>query len=202
MDRSPTDPIDWPLELQRHRHWLLKVLRCRVNDAHIVEDLYQNIALAVVKQMAKPNDAEKVAPWLYRLAVRQTINHHRKSHRRIQPTEQPDRESNAGTPLDWIMAEEKRGEIQQALRMLNSLDREILVLKYSENWSYVDLANRLGVKTKTVEYRLMKARKRLRTLLTKTIVEPSQSQTQKTQFSDVKKSDEEGRSIRPIRIAK
>jgi len=64
------------------------------------------------------------------------------------------------------------------MQRLEPLDREVLVLKYSENWSYADLANHLGVKINTVEYRLMKARKRLRTLLTKTIVEPTtQSQT-------------------------
>ncbi len=170
MSGSATGQINWTWELQQHRHWLLKVLRCRVSDAHTVEDLFQNIALAVVKQTSKPLDPEKVAPWLYRLAVRQTINHYRKSHRRMQTLDSPDRESEAETPLDWIMAEEKRGEVRDALQKLKPQDQEILVLKYSENWSYADLAKHLGVKTKTVEYRLMKARKQLRTLLTKTVV--------------------------------
>ena len=88
----------------------------------------------------------------------------------MQTLDSPDRESDAETPLDWIMAEEKRGEVRDALQKLKPQDQEILVLKYSENWSYADLAKHLGVKTKTVEYRLMKARKQLRTLLTKTVV--------------------------------
>lgn len=181
MDRSGTDPIDWNMELQRHQHWLLKVLRCRINNVHTVEDLYQNIALAVVKQAAKPTDPEKVAPWLYRLAVRQTINHYRKSHRRMHTQEQPNCESGSETPLEWIMAEEKRSEVRKALQNLKPQDREMLVLKYTENWSYTDLANHLGVKIKTVEYRLLKARKRLRTLLTKTIVHTTLSPTQSSQ---------------------
>jgi len=177
MNKSSAGPIDWTAELQQHRPWLMKVLRCRVNDAHIVEDMYQNIALAVVKQTAKPDDPEKVPAWLYRLAVRQTINHHRKSHRRMKSLVAPDSETEpeSNNPLDWIMAEEKRGEVREALQKMKPQDREILALKYSENWSYAELAKHLGVKMNTVEYRLMKARKQLRTLLTKTIVQPVQS---------------------------
>ena len=169
--------IDWTAALQQHRPWLMKVLRCRVNDAHVIEDMYQNIALAVVKQSAKPDDPEKVAPWLYRLAVRQTINHHRKSHRRMHSLDTPDdeMEPTVSNPLDWIMEKESRGEVQEAMTRLNPREREILTLKYSENWSYADLARHLGVKVNTVEYRLMKARKQLRTLLTKTIVQPIRS---------------------------
>ena len=36
------------------------------------------------------------------------------------------------------------------------------MLKYSEDWSYRQLAELLGVKEDTVEYRLTKARKNLR----------------------------------------
>lgn len=152
----------------------MKVLRCRVGDAHVAEDLLQNIALAVVKQSAKPDDPSKVAAWLYRLAVRQTINHHRKSHRRMQSLAAPDEhsESSSGNPLDWILSQEKEGEVREALRQLKPQDREILTLKYTENWSYNELAKHLGVKVNTVEYRLMKARKKLRSLLTKTIIQP------------------------------
>lgn len=175
MTNSVTGAIDWTVALQQHRPWLMKVLRCRVGDAHVAEDLLQNIALAVVKQTAKPDDPSKVAPWLYRLAVRQAINHHRKSHRRMQSLVAPDGETErtSNNPLEWILAEEKRGEVREALVKLKPQDREILTLKYSENWSYAELAEHLGVKVNTVEYRLMKARKQLRMLLTKTQVPTS-----------------------------
>jgi RNA polymerase sigma-70 factor (ECF subfamily) len=47
------------------------------------------------------------------------------------------------------------------------LDREILMLKYTENWNYQQLAEHLGVTLHTVEYRLLRARKRLRQELTR-----------------------------------
>ena len=51
------------------------------------------------------------------------------------------------------------------MQSLNELDRQILMLKYTEGWSYRQLSEHLGVKEDTVEYRLMKARKNLRRLL-------------------------------------
>lgn len=174
MTDTSIGAIDWTNALQQHRPWLMKVLKCRVGDAHVAEDLLQNIALAVVKQSAKPDDPTKVAPWLYRLAVRQTINHHRKSHRRMLPLAAPDDQSerSSSNPLEWILAQEKQGEVREALHQLKPQDQEILTLKYTENWSYKELAERMGVKVNTVEYRLMKARKKLRTLLTKNVNMP------------------------------
>jgi RNA polymerase sigma-70 factor (ECF subfamily) len=40
-----------------------------------------------------------------------------------------------------------------------------LLLKYKEGWGYQELAEHLGITVKTVEYRLLKARRALRALL-------------------------------------
>jgi RNA polymerase sigma-70 factor (ECF subfamily) len=40
-----------------------------------------------------------------------------------------------------------------------------LLLKYTEGWSYEQLAQHLGVSIKTIEYRLLRARNALRTEL-------------------------------------
>lgn len=43
---------------------------------------------------------------------------------------------------------------------------EILLLKYKEDWSYVEIANHLGVSHSAVESRLHRARRKLRCELT------------------------------------
>ena len=45
-------------------------------------------------------------------------------------------------------------------------DREILLLKYTESWSYQQLSDRLGISETAVEARLHRARGRLRRELT------------------------------------
>lgn len=170
MSDSANSTIDWAAALELHRPWLCQVLRCRVSDRHAVEDLFQEIALAVFRNAKKavndrrPSDPEKVAPWLYRLAVRQAINFHRKSGRksRAHPVENLDPLDTQSSPLDWLMDQEKQTDVVLALNTLKPVDRELLMLKYTENWNYRQIAEHLGVKIGTVEYRLHTARKQLR----------------------------------------
>lgn len=159
--------IDWAAELQQHRSWLRKVLRCRVGDCHEVEDLLQEVALAAVRQTAKPVDRRGVAPWLYRLAVRQAINFHRRNGRRSHARPEGDLNdlSIRNDPLDWLLDQERDRIMARAIEQLPAVDREIMTLKYTENWTYQQLAERLGVQPRTIEYRLTRARERLRKLL-------------------------------------
>ena len=157
------------------------MLRCRIGDRHEVDDLLQEIALAVFRQIGRetavlPTDAEKVAPWLYRLAVRQSINFHRRAGRKsaAQPTADLDSYDENSEPLDWMLAQEERGAMREALNQLRSQDREILTLKYTENWNYRQLAKRMGVKERTIEYRLMRARQNLRNLLSRSVLQPAE----------------------------
>jgi RNA polymerase sigma-70 factor (ECF subfamily) len=54
------------------------------------------------------------------------------------------------------------------MEQLDPQDRQILLLKYTEGWGYQELADHLGISIKTVEYRLLKARKSLRAKLSET----------------------------------
>ena len=159
--------IDWAGQLEQHKPWLRRVLRCRIGNRHEVDDLMQEIALAVFRQNAKPADPGRVAPWLYRLAIRQVINFHRRKGRKSTALPMPDLEvaDPTGEPLDWLLTSETKTAMQTAIRRLPIRDREILMLKYTEDWSYRQLASHLGVKEKTIEYRLLKARQRLRSLI-------------------------------------
>ncbi len=175
MSEIGVGTIDWTAALKQHEPWLRRVLSGRIGNRHEVDDLMQDIALAIYRQRALPEDPGKVAPWLYRLAVRQAINFHRKMGRKSMPKATPDIEvsSREHEPLDWLLNCERNQAMQEAMHELATLDREILMLKYNENWSYRQLADRLGVKVKTVEYRLMKARRKLRSLILSKVGMPS-----------------------------
>ena len=69
-------------------------------------------------------------------------------------------------PLDWLLADERRRLIRRALERLPERDAEILLLKYTENWSYHQIATNLGVSHSAVEARLHRARGRMRQELT------------------------------------
>src|SRR5947199_370897 len=82
-----------------------------------------------------------------------------------QPTRRTDAEDSAGpAPIDWeaALAEHGRWLVRLALTKLPRGDAEILLLKYTENWSYHEIAARLGVSHSAVETRLHRARARMR----------------------------------------
>lgn len=156
--------------MQEHWGWMRTVVRARVGDADVAEDVMQEIAVAVLEQPSRPTDTRKVAPWLYRVALRLTVNYWRSNgrHRRLLNSFAAEKGTDTDatpSPRDWVLGMELRESVAAALRALAPIDREILLLKYTEGWSYKELAVHLGVTEKTIEHRLAKARRALRSQL-------------------------------------
>lgn len=143
----------------------------RLRDSHATDEVMQEVALAAVRQSAPLRDQTKAALWLYRLAVRQVLLYRRRKGRQRKLTDRyvarlsPPGATDAD-PLDWLWADERRGLIRVALENLSSRDMEILLLKYTEDWSYHEIAQQLGISDSAVEARLHRARRRLRAELT------------------------------------
>lgn len=172
--------IDWLSVLAEHDRWLRSVVCVRVGEPQAIDEVMQEVSLAAVRQHAPLADPEKVAPWLYRLAVRQSLLYRRKQGRkrklidryaqRFQPSEADNRQID---PLGWLLAEERGTRVREAMSRLPKRDVEILLLKYTEDWSYRSLAEHLGVSHSAVETRLHRARRRLRTELAALDVTPA-----------------------------
>ena len=171
MDSATFQPapesIDWPAALEDHGSWIRKVVNARLRHAHDVDDVVQEISSAVFRQDSRPEDPAKVAPWLYGVAVRQASQFLRKrgQHERLL-----DRYAEKGrddapsfpNPREWVMQREQSQGVREALENLPAEDREILLLKYTEELPYRQLASLLGVTEKVIEHRLLKARQALR----------------------------------------
>ncbi|HEX5102534.1 MAG TPA: sigma-70 family RNA polymerase sigma factor [Pirellulaceae bacterium] len=163
-------PIDWQAALGEHDRWLRTVVFARLREPHAVEEVMQEVALAAVKQSAPISDRGKVAPWLYRLAVRQALLYRRKCGRRRRLVGRFAEQVQAGDrgpppaldPLGWLLAEERQALVRRALSRLSRRDAEILLLKYTEEWSYHQIAAHLGIGHAAVEARLHRARARMR----------------------------------------
>jgi len=154
---------------QEHENWLRTVVRSRLREPDAVEDVMQNIALALVKQSGMLGEVSRIGAWLYQIAVRQVLMYRRSTGRRRKMQDRlladPSQRGEQGSPVDRVLASESQQNVQRALTELNDIDRQILMLKYTEGWSYRDLAKHLGVQEDTIEYRLFRAKKTLRRLL-------------------------------------
>lgn len=161
--------LDWPGILREQDRWLRTVVFSRLREPEAVDEVMQEVALAALGQKAKPSDPEKAAPWLYRVAVRQVLMYRRKrgrirklTDRYVQRRRPTEHDPESPEPLEWLLAQERRKMVRTALSHLDPRDAEMLLLKYTENWSYAQIAKHLGVSHSAVESRLHRARKRMR----------------------------------------
>ncbi len=170
---GPQSPakIDWQAVLAEHDRWLRTVVHARVGEPQAVDEVMQEVAVAAVRQKSPIADPSKVSPWLYRLAVTQSLLYRRKRGRQRKLTDrfaertQPTEASREEDPLGWLLADERRQLIRTAMSRIPERDAEILLLKYTEDWSYQEIAEHLGISPSAVQARLHRARQRLRSEL-------------------------------------
>jgi RNA polymerase sigma-70 factor (ECF subfamily) len=169
---SSANAIDWPAELSRHGRWLRTVALARVGEPAAADDVLQEVAMTAVQKGSQLRDRSRVAGWLYRLAVVAALQYRRRQGRRRTlldryATREPslDGAAREPNPLSWLLADEQKALVRQALGMLPPRDAEIMLLKYTEDWSYQQLAEHLGLSVSAVEARLHRARQKMRQAL-------------------------------------
>jgi len=166
-ERDGHSAVDWGRCLSEHEGWLRGVILARTGEPQAVDDVWQELSLAAVEQRAPLADPAKAPAWLYRVAVVRSIRYRRQQARRRKRLTRLASESNghvslADDPAGWLLREECRQLVREALGRLAGRDAEILLLKYHERWSYRQIATVLGISESATDARVFRARERLR----------------------------------------
>ncbi|MCG8653150.1 MAG: sigma-70 family RNA polymerase sigma factor [Pirellulales bacterium] len=161
--------INWEQELAVHREWMRGLAQSRLGNPHEADDVLQDVCLAVVDRSPELRDPAKVRNWLYQLVVRKVADYQRRQYRNRRLVDQYAHTDRA-VPYDqggwdWVLATEQRTLLRVALERLPQADRELILLKFTRNWSYRQLGEHLGMDQRAVEYRLVRAKQALRAQL-------------------------------------
>ncbi|MEZ5329421.1 MAG: sigma-70 family RNA polymerase sigma factor [Verrucomicrobiales bacterium] len=169
------DIIDWPQEFRNHEASLRKLAAHRMGEqTGAVDDIMQEVAIAVLgseKTTGRPDDRQKVAPWLRSVTIHKVQDFWRKIQRsrrlrdRLENSPTFSANDDDQSPYDWVLRVENISAVREALDTLEAPDRELLEQKYREDVTCRELATRQGVAIKTIEYRLKQARAQLRRIL-------------------------------------
>lgn len=169
--RAP-EAAEAPSLVERHRSWLARLVAARTSRPDAVDDVLQEVAVAVARTVRPPVSEHEERPWLCAIAIRQCALHLRKSSRRARlltrAAERLPREADSplqSDPLFWLMGREDASLMARALASLDEDDRRVLEWKYVDGETYPHIAARLGVPKHVAEYRVVTAKKRLRGLL-------------------------------------
>jgi RNA polymerase sigma-70 factor (ECF subfamily) len=147
----------------RYRQPVFGFFRRRVSDYALAEELTQETFIAILRGAGEYQPTALFRTYLYAIGYRILRTHRRKAYFRAgflaktMPGQEPC--ANPSLELDLLMRE--------AIRKLERIDREVLLLREFEQLSYAEIAAILDLPMNTVRSRLFRARTALRELLSR-----------------------------------
>jgi RNA polymerase sigma-70 factor (ECF subfamily) len=150
-----------------HRRWVAAILLAHMPRNAELEDLLQEVAMALVKNMDKLNDPSAVRPWLRTVAVNiaRTAGRKHTIRKRVTPMVAADPSREPGgepEPGERQAAREEGMRAMEIARHLPEEYREPLLLRAVRGMSYRQIADVLSVPITTIETRLTRARRMIR----------------------------------------
>lgn len=125
-----------------------------------VEDLAQDVFLALRKSWAQYDANRPMRPYLFGIAFRITAAHHRKSRREI-PFGVVDTDDASARPDDMLHSKQARALVLAALERIPLPRRAVLVMRDLDDIPAEEIAAALEIPLFTAYSRLRKARREL-----------------------------------------
>jgi RNA polymerase sigma-70 factor, ECF subfamily len=136
------------------------------------EDIIQEVFIKAYKNLYKLENKERFYSWLFKIAVN-TMNTFLKSKKTYSTLEEnllSNIKSNTkDTPEGVLQIKEENIEVLARLSVLSDDDRNAIVLKYVQGFSYKEVGEILGIKEETVKTKVFRAKKKLHDLNKKKI---------------------------------
>jgi RNA polymerase sigma factor (sigma-70 family) len=142
----------------RYHGPLYGFFRRRLQIEERAEDLVQETFLAVIRAASRYEPRSLVRTYLYGIALK-LLAAERRKQAKDRPTPDLTPEPAGDDALDTVMW------VRQALEKLDSIDREVLMLREYEQLSYAEIAQLLRLPVNTVRSRLFRARMALKDCL-------------------------------------
>ncbi len=151
---------------------LYGMLGCSADAA----DCTQEVFLKAFRGIRGFHRGSTLKTWLYRIAIREALNHKRWHwrHSRRQVSLEAEREADAGfieprdqgeSPFDWLASRELREVVQNALQQVPEVYRAAVILRDLDGLSYEEISEVLDVSAGTVKSRMIRGRRLLREIL-------------------------------------
>ncbi|HUW82598.1 MAG TPA: RNA polymerase sigma factor [Phycisphaerae bacterium] len=158
------------LLVARDGRWVRGLIGAMVGEADAVDDIAQQVWLAVWQRIRGLRDPDRWRAWLWKVARSVVVDAGRQNGRRREVLGGLERAEDVPAvgdePGRRVAALELHRRVLGAVRGLPAIYREPFVLRHLEGWSYRQIGEALDLSTETVETRLVRARRLLREALT------------------------------------
>jgi RNA polymerase sigma-70 factor (ECF subfamily) len=147
-----------------------------LSDRADAADVTQEVFLRAFRGIRGFRQGSSLKTWLYRISVRQALNHRRwcwRHHRQqvsIDAEEEGkilalDLKDSEATPYERLASQETQQAVRAALAQVPALFRSAVILRDLEGLSYEEVAEVLEVSVGTVKSRILRGRRMLKEIL-------------------------------------
>jgi RNA polymerase sigma-70 factor, ECF subfamily len=143
---------------------LVAFFRTRGCEVALAEDLAQEVMLTVYRKATQIRDRTLFRAWLFKIARNILCRHYGKQSREVntvQLEDVPDRLF----PATHKPAATPAFEFMHWMAFLDSREREVMTLRFIEQWEYHEIAAAQAIPIGTVQWRVFNAKKKLATYL-------------------------------------
>ena len=157
--------------VRRYESRLIRVISRFILDPVMVEDLTQDVFLRAYRRLELFDPSRRFGPWLFQIGVNMTLDHLRKTQRRIKWTlfsqkRNDDHRTTEPSTADPRKALDLSQEVRSVLDQIPEKYRTVLVLRDLENFSTSEIAAITDRKEATIRWRLAEARAKFQKLWT------------------------------------
>lgn len=140
-------------------------IRRLLGTSQEVDDVVQELWLAVARELPRLRDPASFPSWFYRIARNKVIDRVRKNRNSLEACSEDLEELAACVAEEESFSPEDAAAIHAGLDRLSLPHREVLVLRFLEDMPYEEIAQVLGCRVGTVRSRLFHAKKSLRRVM-------------------------------------
>jgi RNA polymerase sigma-70 factor (ECF subfamily) len=174
--------FDW---LVTHYHGpVYNLILSMLGDVADAADGTQEVFLKAFRGIRSFRQGSSLKTWLYRIAIREALNHKRWFKRHLQKNVSIDAEPEEGhtaieiedlaaTPFEQFAAHEIQAAVQNALQEIPEVFRGAVILRDLEGLSYEEISEVLDCSVGTVKSRILRGRRALKGLLEPLLVDRS-----------------------------
>ncbi|WP_442602906.1 RNA polymerase sigma factor [Paenibacillus sp. KN14-4R] len=157
---------DYAFVVNRYKNKIYGLLRGMGADHQDAQDLTQETFIKAYRKLASHDTNKSFAAWLYTIAANLLKDMRRRSHHTEWPADPPPDHPPSENPEMVLLQEEQRTEVQVLIQQLPLNYRIVLVLRYTNDLSYVEMSEVLDVPLNKVQNDLYRAKKRLKQMMT------------------------------------
>ncbi len=133
--------------------FILSVIQAKVQDSEVVDDLFQDFFLSLVRRPL-PDDLKNIKAYLYRSIINDIIDYTRRTKYKKLETSYDELQctitTNASAEMD-LSNKEQAGKIYDLIdRKLPSSESTAVRLRYKENQNISEIAERMNITKRSV----------------------------------------------------